>query len=196
MNIGHSSRLPYDKCAYPDKLKESTDPLNYRLSTNQMYNCDRCLPSVGIRNGYGVSTYRDVGYAPSQDLVDLDSILSNRNVRTSKCKKGKVNPVNPLELELHNSRACSRKLEPEDSRLSYPASMYRSMPINRFYNLIHDPQEDIFWNFEINSVLEEKDNFRPNVPRPWPNLAGPIEMKGEVDKCDLQCNGKKCPKKR
>lgn len=26
--IGQSSRLPYDKCAYQDRLKESTDPLS------------------------------------------------------------------------------------------------------------------------------------------------------------------------
>ena len=38
MNIGHSSRLPYDDCVYPDKLRESTSPLNYKLSTDQIYN--------------------------------------------------------------------------------------------------------------------------------------------------------------
>lgn len=197
MNIGHSSRLPYDKCAYPDKLKESTDPLSYRLNTNQMYNCDRCLSSFGTRSGYmghGVSTYRDIGYAEAQDLVDLDSIFSNRNVQTSKCKKGKINPINPLEFKLHNSKLCSRKLEQEDSRLSYPSSIYREMPINRFYNLIHDPQEAIFWNFETNSVLEEKDNFRPNISRPWPDLSGPKETFGTPETCKLECKGKTCPK--
>ena len=96
MNIGHSSRLPYDDCAYPDKLLESTSPLNYRINTDQIYNCNKCLSTFGPRSGYmghGVSTAVDTKYAEAQDLIDLDSIMSNRNVRTSKCKKGKVNPV-------------------------------------------------------------------------------------------------------
>lgn len=178
MNIGYSSRLPYDDCAYPDKLKESTDPLKYVLSTDKIYNCNRCLSTLGPRSshmGHGVSTYRDTTYAEAQDLVDIDSIFSNRNVKTSKCKKGHINPINPTKFREYHTRICNNTLDPEYSRLSYPSANYRDMSINRFYNTIHDPQEPIFWDFAVNTSLEEKDNFVPDIPQLWPDLAGPME---------------------
>jgi len=190
MNIGHFSRSAYDKCAYPDRLKESTDPLNYVLSVDQIYNCDRCLSTLGPRSGFlghGVSTVRDIGYAEAQDMVDLESILSNRNVKESKCKKGKVNPINPLKFKTHDSKICSNKLDPEYTRLMF-AGTNRDMATNRFYNTIHNAQDTIFWNFAINSSLEEKDNFNPTVPKPWPELAGPIEDLSNYQKCGMQCN--------
>lgn len=197
MNIGHFSRLPYDNCAYPDRLKESTDPLNYVLSVDQIYNCDRCLSTFGPRSGYlghGVSTIGDIRYAEAQDMVDLESVLSNRNVKYSDCKNGKVNPINPLKFKTHNSKICSSKLDPEYSRLTY-AGTNRDVATNRFYNTIHNAQDTIFWDFAINSSLEEKDNFNPTIPKLWPDLVGPIEDLSNYKKCGLQCHStNRCPK--
>ncbi len=192
MNIGHSSRLPYDKCAYPDRLKESTDPLSYRLNVNYIHNCNRCLNHNGAgpratRNGFGDSTLGETGYAPMEDLVDVDSVMTNRNVKTSKCKKGHINPVNLTTKKGYDYNLCGNFTHPEFSRLSYPSSNYRDISVNRFYNLIHDPQEVVFYDFQHNTRLEAKDNWRPDLPDMWENSVAPKEYKGQKQKCGMTC---------
>jgi len=178
MLIGSSSRLPYDECAYPDKLQVSTGPLLYKLSTDQIYNCDSCLSTFGPRSsirGNDVSKTMKTGYAPSQDLVDLESILTNRNVLESKCKTGRTNPVNVTEMPLQHVPSCGKFLDPVVSRLTHPAANYRDASVNRFYNLPKDPQANIFWNFSVNTRLEAKDNFIPDVPQLWADPTQPTE---------------------
>jgi len=186
MNIGHSSRLPYDKCAYPDKLKESTDPLSYQLNINRIHNCKRCMNHNGAgpratTNGFGDSTLGETGYAPMDDLIDVDSIMSNRNVKTSKCKRGHINPVNLTVhgRELHHYDLCGNYTHPEFSRLTYPPSNYRDISVNRFYNTIHDSQEVIFYPFQHNTRLEAKDNWHPDLPEIWEDKVSPIEYTGK-----------------
>jgi hypothetical protein len=191
MNIGYSSRLPYDDCYYQARLKQSTDPVNYRINGNQIDNCNRCLSTLGPRSsvmGFGVSTVRDVGVAPAQDLIDLDSVLSNRNVKESSCITGHFNTVNPTTWKNNDQQICNNFLNPETSRLSYPARTYRSMNINRFYNLPNDPQKPIFYNFALDTRLEAKDNFDPEIPDIWPDNMNPNQVKNGSN-----CGGS-CPK--
>ena len=178
MNIGHSSRLGYDDQTYLDKVYESTSPLSYRLSTDQSYNCNSCLSTFGPRSsnngrGYDVSRAQPTRFAPAQELADVESILSNRNVINSRNKSGKVNPINPSHFKLANSRICNKTLDPEYSRLSYPAQNYRAISINRFYNLHTNPQIPIFYDFAVNTQLESKDNYIPNIPNLWEDKVQP-----------------------
>lgn len=201
MNIGHSSRLQYDSCAYPDKLTEIVGAGNYRLSPDQMYSCNSCLNTLGPRasnngRGYDVSRVIKTGNAPSQDLIDVDSILSNRNVRESKCKSGKVNPIDVTKYDLIDSTPCNNFLNPESSRLSYPAATYRDMAINRFYNLPINPQQPIFWNFAENTKLQATDNFDPEIPQVWTDLAQPKSFKNDFKSINATCNSnnvRNCP---
>lgn len=194
MNIGHSSRLPYDVCAYEDRLMESVSPLSYKLDTNQIKHCDDCLSILGPRSslmGNGVSSYVGHPAAVSQQLVDVESILSNRNVKQSKCKTGKVNDINVTKFGVQHMRICNDQLDPQSSRLSYPAANYRDMAINRFYNLDRNPQENIFWNFEVNSSLESKDNFKFKIPKLMKEQMTPQTIPGSNGlKCKL--NGAYC----
>lgn len=166
MNIGHSSRLPYDKCAYEDQVRESTSPGSYRLDTNWSHNQNGCLSTMGPRGSDGVSTLVGHTVAPSQKLVDFESMLSNRNVKVSKAKHGRVNPVKLSGYKLKHHTLCNNYLDPQYTRLTYPAESYRGLPINRFYNLPNDPQEHIFYDFAVNTTLEAKDNWVPDVPTP------------------------------
>jgi len=199
MNIGHSSRLPYDDCAYDDKLEESVSPLKYRLDTHRIQNCDACLSTLGPRSGhqgYGVSTTSRRTPATSQDLVDVESILSNRNVLTSRCKTEKVNPVDVTKFTLDHARICNDYLNPEATRLSYPPYNYRDMSINRFYNLPRDPQANIFWDFSVNTTLEAKDNFMPNLPRQADIARSlPREVQNQPGQC-FTCEDSRCPIRR
>jgi hypothetical protein len=191
LNIGHSSRLGYDKCAYDDKLKESVAPLNYRLNHEQYYNCDQCLSTLGPRssyNGNGVSTSVGHPVATQQALVDVESILTNRNIETSKCRKDQVNKVDVTKFQLQHMRICNDFLNPSASKLSYPAANYRDMAINRFYDLKHNAQANIFWDFSINTTLEAKDNFASDLPRPSHDNTLPKEIKGANNQCKIACN--------
>jgi len=187
LNIGHSSKLIYDCCAYNDRLDESTSPVKYRLNENQIHNCNQCLSTLGPRSssprGQGVSTSIKVDHpiATSQELVDVESILSNRNVKSSKCRRDQINQINLTDVEqfkLSHMRICNDALNPFSSRLSMPAANYRDMSVNRFYNLSQFPQEPIFYDFAINTVLEEKDNFLAQSPKLWADNSIPTPLNG------------------
>ena len=151
VNIGHSSRLLYDKCAYDDYLSESVAPLLYQLNPERIHNCDGCLSVFGPRSSagpqsYGVSTTLGHQPAPSQKLVDVESILSNRNVLKSKCKDGQVNDIDVTKFQLQHARICNDFLDPLSTRLTNPPANYRGMSINRFYDLPKHPQANIFYD--------------------------------------------------
>lgn len=178
LNFGYSSRLGYDNCAYNDKLSESVSPLSYRLDGNQIYNCNGCLSTLGPRARFGTSSAVGHPVAESQALVDVESILSNRNVKTTKCKRGEVNHINVAKFKGVHAGTCDNFMDPMNSRLMYPAMTYREMGMNRFYNLTTDPQQPIFYDFAVNTTLEAKDNFIFRLPVPQRASALPNEIKG------------------
>src|SRR5579872_5529861 len=125
VNFGYSTRLPYDECAYSDRLSESVGPLKYRLNPNRIYNCEACLSTLGPRSGvmgFGVSMPIDneVAVAQAPQLVNIESILTNRNVTTSKCRRNELNPIDVTKIKLKDPKVCNQYLNPEASRLSFP----------------------------------------------------------------------------
>jgi len=46
------------------------------------------------------------------------------------------------------------------------AMFYKGVAINRFYDLPKDPQANIFFDWAVNTKLEAKDNFVPELPNP------------------------------
>ena len=181
LNIGHSSRLGYDECAYNDRLSESVSPLSYRINENYLQNCNQCLSTLGPRSSYmgqGVSTNVGFGSATSQRLVDVESILSNRNVKTTKCRRDGVNPIDVTKYKLQNQRLCNDYLNPLSSRLSYPAANYREVATNRFVDLNKNPQAVIFYDFAVNTKLEAKDNFHVELPKPMADNMIPRAVQG------------------
>lgn len=189
MNIGHSSRLPYDVNTYNDKVGESIQSVVYRLSQDQIYNSNGCLSVFGARsvnNGRGndVSRPIETGPAASQDLIDVDSMLSNRNVKNSKSRTGKVNPVLISDYKLKNSTICNNTLNTESSRLNFPASNYRDMSINRFFNLQKDPQANIYWDNAANTKLEAIDNYSLVQAKPWKEGILPVPTNNSPVTCN------------
>lgn len=200
INIGHSSRLDYDRCAYADQLQESTAPIMYRLNANQINNCNACLSVFGPRTSSGARSYgvsSTVGHvsAPSQRLVDVESVLSNRNVIASKCKDGRVNDIDVTKFQLQHARTCNDFLDPLATHLTNPPANYRGMAINRFINLPKNPQSNVFYQFAANTKLEAKDNYRERIPRLInydPTL--PVTEPGRSPDCywNLNCPNGKC----
>ena len=114
--------------------------------------------------GFGDSTATDDNITPMASLVPLESVLSNRNVKISKNRQGNVNPIDLSKIKLNNKQQCKNNLVSEQSRLTNPANFYRDIEINRFYNLINDPQVNIFTDFAENSRLTATDNYVPQIP--------------------------------
>jgi hypothetical protein len=157
----------YDKCAYPEDLYESTAPYNYIMNTDRIHNCNGCLPTLGPRGSYlgaGVSSPTGDVIAAAQQNIDIDSVMSNRNVPLSKCKRGKVNPVNVTKIKTKNLPLCNDHLDGQHTKMSDPAMFYRGAPINRFFDPIKDPQANIYYSWTVNSQLEARDNFVPELP--------------------------------
>ena len=183
MNIGQSTKNLYDFDTYRDSLYESVSPLSYRVNPIQMYNCENCNseglgPRPSNRRGQNVSIDANARYetATSQELVDIESILSNRNVKNSRARTGEINQINPTEFKLQHNRICNDFLNPLSSKLTYPSANYRDMAINRFYNLNTNPQFPIFWDFSINTSNEMRDNFIEHLPKPIVPLGLPDEI--------------------
>lgn len=169
-NYGYSSRLPYDESTYQEKLDESVGPLYYRLNPHYIHNCNACSSTFGPRSsyrGYGVSMPVDnqPAVAQSPEMVNIESILTNRNVSASKNRRGQVNPIDVTKFQVKHPRVCHQDLDPIASKLSHPS--VRETAMNRFYSLPKHPQTNIFHNFAVNSKLEAKDNFIQEVPKIW-----------------------------
>lgn len=169
--FGYSTKLIYDEQAYNDKIMESTGPLHYTIDPNRTTNCRSCLSTLGPRAslyGEGISTNitnnTNKRIAPVHDLVDIESILSNRNVKHSKTKMGSMNNIDVTKFPLFHSQECDSFLNPLSSRLTYPTSNFRSIGIDRFYDLDKNPQSVIFWDSASNTRLESKDNYVVDIP--------------------------------
>jgi hypothetical protein len=132
---------------------------------------------------------------PKQDLVDVDSILSNRNVPASKCGRFELNDINVTNFKLHHLPVCGHFLDRIDSRLTHPSKNYRGMSIDRFYDLQKNPQLPIFWNFAANTRLEAKDNFVRRIPdiiNPDRSLPNAIPGRRPPNECRPDSTGR-CP---
>lgn len=166
---GHFSNPRYDSCAYPEDLYESTAPYEYVMNPDRIHNCKGCLTTFGprsSRNGTGVSSPDGDVIAAAQQYVDIDSVMSNRNVPLSKCKRGKVNPVDVTRIKTKDLPICNDYLDAQHTKMTDPSMFYRGAPINRFYDLNKDPQANIFYDWAENTTLNAKDNFVPDLPVP------------------------------
>lgn len=168
MNFGYFSRLSYDKGAYEDKLFESTYGLGYKTNIDQIYNKDGCFYDNGPNTSFmGVGISSPIGNVPAQaqKLIDVDSLMSNRNVKRSKLKKGRVNDIDINKFEYKHFPNCKKSMETIQSRMELPAMMYRDIGIDRFYDLPRNPQKNIFWDFSVESRNDAKDKYMPQKPR-------------------------------
>lgn len=194
MNVGNFTRMKYDNGAYEQEQKTGNYSYDYNTSSNKIANCNRCLslsgPLSDFGNGGSVSTPINIGYSEKNDLVQLESVLYGRNVKDEYATRG-MNPINPVEWDAkYVPQTCDNKLRNSNTRLMSNLPPYRGTRINRFYNLIHNPQRDIFWDFAENTDLEMKDNYVPEIPIPMNNdglLPNPNNKQSQTY-CTSSCN--------
>ena len=190
-NYGRSDLLNYDPQTIKDDIEQSTAPLMSVLDPNRVKNCEQCLSLNGPRasnNGWGDSIpIPNPGVAPAQQLVDIDSIMSNRNVKATNSKRGKVNDIDVFKFKTYDSTLCNKDLDPLSSILTYPKQLYREMSINRFYDLNLNPQVNIYYDSAQNSQLEASDNYDLPYPYSFNMSALPKPIEGEAIPCETIC---------
>jgi len=198
-NFGISGKLQYDQAYIHDDIEQSTAPIMSVLDPNRVKNCNNCLSLFGPRaghNGVGDSIpIANPGLTPAQELVDIDSIMSNRNVKNDRSKKGKVNMVDVFKFKTYDTKYCDRGLDPLSSILTYPKQLYREIAINRFYDMNQNPQANIYYDWATNTQLEAKDNY--DYPYPYSltsDEALPQSSKGVIKECTTNCPDKNYPK--
>jgi hypothetical protein len=169
INAGYFSGTKYDKCAYEDELQDSVAPFTYTMNTDKIYNCNGCLTQYSPQGGYlgaGTSSISKNRIAAAQQNIDVDSVMSNRNMLLSRCKRAQVNTEDFKKFKLNHYQTCSDSLDTRHSRLTDNAMFYRGVAINRFYDLNRDPQANVFYDWAINTSIEARDNYIPNMPNP------------------------------
>ena len=180
---GNFTGLKYDNAAYREEVARSTDPMLYRLDPNYAVNCGKCFAPYGPRNGHEVSD------AIGQQ-IDVDSVLRGVSKISTKSNVQQIpDPINGYNLR--NMPDCSLRLAPESSRFLTPAYEIRGLTtadLNFSYPL-HDPQCQIFENFEVNTRLQAKDDHRAiwQVPFNQRDLL-PTKRLGYVKDCEADMN--------
>jgi len=185
-------RLSYDPVTYDIDIKQSTQPLRYRMDPLYANPCGQiCRPAdVGYIGRVGNSIEK--GYS----LVDTDSEMKLLNYRASKapqhhfhpklnqssCKTGYPGPeAGGIQFELLEQDKCTnpsdkwhfpecRKLRTEYTRVTYPKCDLKGTGVNRFQPICLDPQHPSRWEHPselgVNYRMVVKDNHRPCIPRP------------------------------
>lgn len=175
--------LKYDFDAYQENIQRSTFPLNYRLDINAAVNCNTCFAPYG---GFGNQR------AIREKQIDVDSILKGIDKKNSKSNAQQI-PQYPVNNNNNPLRDCSKALETEYTRYTHPSYDIKGLAINdmRLGYPLHDPQCNIFQNFEVNTRLYAKDNHKAAWQTPIDQrLFFPQEKKKPIKKCDIIFNCK------
>lgn len=89
------NRLDYDKCAYAQRLNESTSPLEYSLYKGKYENCKDCK----------LSSYTND--LPQLDKTIVENELYNLNRTSTLCSSKKYNPNEKVKLPKYSTpRIC------------------------------------------------------------------------------------------
>lgn len=155
------TRTEFDGCNYTQKLKQSEGPGRYRLFRGQSESCAPCMIANGPRN----DRWRVGSEAESvakADLVDLESLLTNRSYSLSKCPNDRTLYDKQAHLQkLARSKqavSCDPTMDTQYSRLTHPLEDYRERHAARWEFPIIDPVEFVWtWNQPINTSLYIRD---------------------------------------
>lgn len=180
---GKFTNLKYDKEAYNEEISRSTNPMLYKLDPNYAVNCNPCFAPYGPRGGH------DNTIAIGQQ-IDVDSIMKGITKTNSKSNYQQI-PEQLDQFLTFTPGECSDALETQYSRYSHPSFDIKGLNVKdmRFGYPLHDPQCQIFENFEVNTRLQAKDNHKAiwQIPINQKDLF-PTERLGKVKNCTVSPN--------
>ena len=126
------SRLPYDKCAYAQKVKRSVEPGDYRLYMGYGENNSKCLPlNAPINCNSCSSSVRRLDKSDFDLLVNAESHLTNRTIPHSDCNE-KSSDSKYKKLKVYHKPLCAETVATVDSRFTHPVDSYRGLSTTNF----------------------------------------------------------------
>ena len=190
------TRINYDQCAYDLDLERSVSQGNYRLTGNNIENCNKCypyhLPGTSIEAASSARGDCDTGFG---SLAEAESLITNRIKPLQKCNKEKRNDEYKTQVKVHHKPLCSKTLESEDTRFTNPLDNYRGMSLTGYYftPYLHvNPQCHIQSNHHRegnSSRLMVKDCYKRPDQSPWDDGKAfpPKPKKVEKKGCKVCC---------
>lgn len=181
---GSFERQIYDVGAYHQYLKQSTNPLLYRLDPVYNNRCDPCrIPQPGYIGRVGVSVTH------KRPLVDVESDLFQIGTKNTKDPNARFQPTcvqcgsdldgypagsgvaatcDKCHEELFHLPVCESPMT-DSTRISNPVCTARGVGINRFQPLCLNPQDENRWfhpsEVGISYRMVVKDNHVPCIPK-------------------------------
>lgn len=157
------NRRTYDGCKMTDDLRVTTGPGRYQLDEPNKY-CDACFaPEPTIRQQkWGASLNSEF------TRTDVESDLFNINRPTTKAACNQYNPVENKVNSAGKQEVSECSFPQTFSRLVDPPCTGRAVGWNRWEWLCDNPQESVMIPFDnfITTRLQQKDQFRPCIPKP------------------------------
>ena len=158
------NRRLYDGCKSADDMRVATGPGRYALDAPPQYCNASFAPEPTVRQ-------QKWGASMNSQYVktDVESDLQNINRPPS---KSVCNQYNPATSKINRTAAATKMKEESfpmtHSRLADPPCTLRSSGWNRWEWLCQNPQENIMMPFDnlVTTRLQQKDQFRPCIPRP------------------------------
>ena len=202
---GQFTGLIYDNDVTNQRVKQSTGSLNYRLDPLAVNNCYPCYEPRGLPgsgNNYRVSDIIDTDTFLRQNNGNKYRSFTSYNPRNNSCDDlippeafdsfdSNYERVQPKPRHMGLRDCPTDALESVSTRLMDPAFNIKGMGPKdmRFEYPLHDPQCNIFEDFQINTRLEAKDNHRAK----WPKMIDqtpffPVERKNRYKNCTVMVN--------
>ena len=159
------TRFNYDDCRTAKNLQQATGTSRYILNTPGCGDRPSTFDDPQIRmqkwGGNLRNVYNSSAIDIHSDLIGITRPLSND------CKD-KSFPFKGVTLSTKVIYPSVKKAITNESRVTHPAWMYRSLQQTREYPLFLDPLENCLVPFEtnLNTRLLERDNFIPEIPKP------------------------------
>lgn len=192
---GYNSRQIYDTNYLNEQVSDSIKPMQRMMDDSKFYNCNSCFSVNGPRASTGPSSVGNStitprkGQKPSrQSFIELESILQNRNMKSTKLKNGKVNKMNINKINVQSPPLCSNLLSPISTLQTDPRYAFREISVNRFIDLPRNPQEHIYWDVARNTKLEAIDCYVPQIPVMLPDNVQPVPLPEKKMKCSYNCS--------
>lgn len=190
------SRLPYDNCAYAQKMKRSVTPGDYRLYMGYGENNKKCLPlNAPINSNNGVSSVRRVHETDFGKLVNAESHLTNRVTPISLCEEKSTDMLHK-KIKVHHKPICSENVATVNTRFTNPVDTYRGMSLTNYHltPYLHvNPQNNIqciSHRDGFHSRVWVKNNYKQQNHVKWKDTSLPPSPNiiKKIPQCKIQCN--------
>lgn len=151
-NLNHLNNYS-NKYSYDEHSNFSNSTYQYQMDPNRYYNLNNPL-------------YANPGtITRPNNIVNVETFLSNRTIKHSKNRDHNINIVNTNKVPAPKQYNYNDTLPSISTHLQVQHPPTREQFVNRFDPLLSNPQRNIYWNRSTMTQLEAKDNYQVKLPK-------------------------------